>query len=328
MIRAALTLAFVATLAPVVAAFALVVGGAGVISAQPAPASQSSPAFEVASIKPSNPSVPGPRGAAVDGRFNVSNVTLRELVLRAYDLSDSMLDGGPDWQRSRRFDIQAKAADSDATVTAMMPMLKALLADRFKLRVHTEKREMSIYALVVTRDDGQLSPNITRSTADCARVEQELAKAGSAGLGQLLRAGQGVPCAIMPVSPARVAGAVTMLARNVSMARLAEFLTAPAGRIVQDRTGLTGLYDWEITYNPKLGAPLRSGTITPPPPPPPSDRPLPPPPPGGDTRLPMPPSDSPSLMIALQEQLGLKLESTRGPVEVLVIDSVEPPTPD
>src|SRR5688500_15169796 len=99
------------------------------------------------------------------------------------------------------------------------------------------------------------------------------------------------------------------------MARLAEFLTVQAGRIVQDRTGLGGLYDWEITYNPRLGVALRSGTITPPPPPPASIRPLPPPPPPDGNTLTMPPSDSPSLMIALQEQLGLKLESTRGPVE-------------
>ena len=306
----------------VVACLAVMLG----LASHPAAQSPAGPAFEVTSVKPTNPDVPGPGGMPVGGRYFASNVTLRDLVLMAYDLSDALLDGGPDWQRSHRFDIQAQAADPVTGMTAMRPMVKTLLADRFKLNVHTETREMPIYALVLARDDGQLSPNITRSTADCSKAEQDLAKAGSAGLGQLLRAGQGVPCAIMPVSPARVAGAATMLARNVSMARLAEFLTVPAGRIVQDRTGLSGLYDWEITYNPRLGAALRSSTITPPPPPPPSARPLPPPP--GDTRLSAPLSDSPSLMIALQEQLGLKLESTRGPVEILVIDSAALPEPD
>src|SRR5687767_2337556 len=311
----------------VVACLAVMLG----LASHPVAQSPAAPAFEVASVKPSNPDVAVPGGMPVGGRFTVSNRTLRELVLMAYDLPAARLDGGPDWQTSRRFDIQAKARDPVAGMTAMLPMLKMLLADRFKLKIHTERREMPIYALVVARDDGKLSPNITQSTADCPKVEQELAKAGSAGLGQLLRAGQGVPCAIIPVSPPRVAGAATSLARNISMARLAEFLTVQAGRTVQDRTGLSGLYDWEITYNPRLGAALRSSTITPPPPPPPSARPLPPPPPpppGGDTPLSAPPSDSPSLMIALQEQLGLKLESTRGLVEVLVIDSAALPEPD
>jgi uncharacterized protein (TIGR03435 family) len=263
----------------------------------------------------------------VGGRYFASNVTLRDLVLRAYDLNDSMLDGGPDWQTSRRFDIQAKAADPVASMTAMLPMVKTLLADRFKLRVHTERREMPIYALVVARDDGQLSANVTRSTADCSKAEQELAEAGPGAVVKLLQSGQGVPCAIMPVSPARVAGAATMRANGMSMAGLAQFVTPAVGRIVQDRTGLSGLYDWEITYNPRLRAAPLSGSITPPPPPPGSIRPL-PPPPGASTPPPPPPSDSPSLMIALEEQLGLKLVSTRGPVEILVIDSAALPEPD
>src|SRR5687768_17005589 len=275
----------------VVACLAVMLG----LVSQPVAQSPAGPAFEVTSVKPSNPDVPGPTGMPVGGRYFASNVTLRDLVLRAYDLFDSHLDGGPDWQTTRRFDNQAQAPDPVAGMTAMLPMVKTLLADRFKLKVHTERREMPIYALVVARDDGKLSPNITQSTADCPKVEQELAKAGSAGLGQLLRAGQGVPCAIIPVSPPRVAGAATSLARNISMARLAEFLTVQAGRTVQDRTGLSGLYDWEITYNPRLGAALRSSTVTPPPPPPPSARPLPPPPSSGDTPLSAPVSDSPSL---------------------------------
>jgi uncharacterized protein (TIGR03435 family) len=301
------------------------------LASHPAAQSPAGPAFEVTSVKPSNPDVPGPGGMPVGGRYFASNVTLRDLVLRAYSLHDAMLDGGPDWQRSRRFDIQAQAADPVAGMTAMLPMVKTLLADRFKLRVHSERREMPIYALVVARDDGQLSPNITRSTADCSKAEQELAEAGPGAVGKLLQAGQGVPCAIMPVSPSRVAGAATLRADSMSMAGLAQFVTPSAGRIVQDRTGLSGLYDWEITYNPRLRAAPQSSGITPPPPPPPaSARPLPPPPPppGGNTPLAAPPSDSPTLMIALEEQLGLKLVATRGLVEVLVIDSAALPEPD
>jgi uncharacterized protein (TIGR03435 family) len=186
------------------------------------------PAFEVASVKPSNPDAAGPMMPPVGGRFTASNITLRELVLRAYELFDSQLDGGPDWQRSRRFDIQAKTKDPVAGMTAMRPMLKTLLADRFMLKVHTERREMPIYALVVARDDGQLGPNITRSTADCSNAEQALAettaKAGPGAVLGLLQKGQGLPCAIMPV-PARVAGSTTMRANGASMADLARFLT-------------------------------------------------------------------------------------------------------
>jgi len=296
-----------------------------VFASHPAAQSPTGPAFELTSVKPSNPDVPGPSGMPVGGRYVASRVTLRELVLRAYDLFDSQLDGGPDWQRTRRFDIQAKAADPVAGITAMLPMVKTLLADRFKLKVHTERREMPIYALVLARDDGQVSPNITRSTADCSKAEQELAEAGPGAVGKLLQAGKGVPCAIMPVSPPRAAGAMTMRADGTSMASLAQFLTAFAGRLVQDRTGLSGLYDWEITFNPRLGAVMQSGGITAPPPPPPDIRPLLPSPPGGDTS---PTFASPSLMIALQEQLGLKLESTRDLVEILVIDSAALPEPD
>ena len=277
------------------------------LASHPAAQSPAGPAFEVASVKPSDPNVPGPSGMPVGGRFNASNLTLRELVLRAYDLFDSQLDGGPDWQTSRRFDIQAKAKDPVAGMTAMLPMLKTLLADRFDLKVHTERRDMRIYALVVARDDGQLGPNITRSTADCSNAEQELAetsaKAGSGAVLGLLQKGQGLPCAIMPV-PARAAG-MTMRANGVPMANLAGFLTPFTGRIVQDRTGLSGLYNWEMTFG--LGGA-----------PPSAQQP-------GNT---LPPIAPPTVMIALQEQLGLKLDSTRGPVEVLVIDSAALPEPD
>jgi uncharacterized protein (TIGR03435 family) len=289
----------------VVACLAVMLG----LASYPAAQSPAGPAFEVASVKPSNSDMPGPRGMPVGGRFNASNLTLRELVLRAYDLSDSQLAGGPDWQTSRRFDIQAKATDPVAGMTAMRPMLKTLLADRFKLKVHTERREMPIYALVVARDDRQLGPNITRSTADCSDAEQELAetsaKAGPGAVLGLLQKGQGLPCAIMPV-PARAAG-MTMRANGVSMAGLAGFLTPFTGRIVQDRTGLSSLYDWEMTFGLGGGPPAtqQPGSTLPPTTPPPA-----------------------SVMIALQEQLGLKLESTRGLVEILVIDSAALPEPD
>jgi uncharacterized protein (TIGR03435 family) len=133
----------------------------------------------------------------------------------------------------------------------------------------------------------------------------------------LLQKGQGLPCLIMPV-PARAAG-MTMRANGVSKVDFAVFLTSSTGRIVQDRTGLSGLYDWEMTFGRAGGPPITPGAPIPPPPPPSAQQPR---------NLPPTTPPPPSVMIALQEQLGLKLESTRGLVEILVIDSAALPESD
>jgi uncharacterized protein (TIGR03435 family) len=272
----------------VVTGLALMLG----LASHPAAQSAAGPRFEVASVKPSNPNAVGPFGRPalpeimppVGGRFIASNVTLRDLVKYAYDFwFDFRIDVGPDWQTSRRFDIQAKAEDP--------------AADRGTLKVHTEMREMPIFALVVARDDRRLGPNITPSTADCSNPAQ----VSGADITALLQAGRGVPCAIMP-APTRVPGSMTTVANGASMAALADFLIGPTGRVVHDRTGLSGLYDWQMTYD-------RAATLSP-------------------AQQPGSTSESPVLTTALQEQLGLKLESTRGPVEVLVIDSAALPEPD
>jgi len=120
-----------------------------------------SPAFEVASVKPSSPNTSSPLGAipmvipAANGRFTATNVPLRLLVRMAYGVQDFQIDGGPSWQMSQRYDITAKAEDgfSDAP-QSMMPMVKTLLADRFKLKVRTETREMPVSALVIASVPG------------------------------------------------------------------------------------------------------------------------------------------------------------------------------
>jgi uncharacterized protein (TIGR03435 family) len=295
---------------------------AGMLGMASTPAAQTpgGPAFEVASVKPSQPDAGGARGTragmkieAVGGRFTASNVPLQHLVLVAYDLHENQIVGGPDWKISRTFDIRARVTDSVAGLDAMLPMLKGLLAERFQLKVHTERRDMPISALLVARDDGTLGPNISRSTADCSRAERELAEAraknGPSALTELLQAGKGLPCTIMPV-PARAPRSTTLRSNGQSMASLASLLTAATGRVVQDRTGLSGLYDWEMTYDravtPRAEQPAGSNTS-----------------PAATA-----PSESPSLMTALQEQLGLQLKAARGTVEVLVIDSAALPEPD
>jgi uncharacterized protein (TIGR03435 family) len=292
----------------------------------PAAQSPGRPAFEVVSVKPSNPAVAGPLDASplptivppVGGRFTALNVSLRFLISVAYGLHDLQIDGGPEWQVSRRFNIQATAKEPAAGMDAMLPMIKTLLADRFRLKIHTDTRQLPIYALVVARDDGRLGAKITRSTTDCATAQakgQELAETvgrqGPTALADLLQSGQGLPCTIMPVPARGVAGGMTMRANGQSMAALAQFLTSATGRIVRDRTDLSGLYDWQITFDRVVMQRVVQPTGV-----------------NLPQSTPLPPSDSPSLMIALQEQLGLKLESTRGPVEVLVIDSAALPEPN
>lgn len=271
------------------------------LASHPVAQSAAGPTFEVASVKTSDPNAVGPFGKPpplpatmiAPGRFVMSNSTLSLLVKTAYDFwFDFRIVGGPEWLMSRRFDIQATSEHSAADIAAMRPMLRTLLADRFKLKVHTEKREMPIYALVVARDDRRLGPKVKTSPADCSNP----APVTGADLATLIQAGR-VPCAIMPFS-----GGATLRANGASMAALAESLTSQVGRWVEDRTGLSGLYDWEMTYDRRATlSPEQQSDST---------------------------SANPILTTALQEQLGLKLEPTRGSVEVLVIDSAAMPEPD
>lgn len=274
---------------------ALMIGLAAHAAAQ----SADKPRFEVASVKPSaSDPLAFPRSSPPSpGRFTALDATLRVLILLAYgnDFRDSQIVGGPDWLTSRRFDIQAKAEDAAASREAMFPMLRTLLEERFQLKVHTETREMPLWALVVARDDRRLGPNVKSSTTDCSNP----APLTGADVAALLRAGRAAPCVIMPgTSP--VAGGTTLRGNGVSMEALAASLSGATRQVVHDRTGLSGLYDWELTFE-RPGRGVASAPST---------------------------SDSPALTTALQEQLGLKLESTRGPVEVLVIDSAALPGPD
>jgi len=283
--------------------------------------------FEVSSVKPSDPNSSGMLSMRPQGRsgFAVSNVPLRLLVRMAYGVQDFQIVGGPSWQMSSKFDITAKAAEGTTQGTPdLMPMLKTLLADRFKLKTHTETREMPVYALVVARSDGQLGRDIKPSTSDCANAAadaqkraEEIMKGGAADFMAKLAKGEKIPCMMMPViNPSNPSASPGFGLRGdgQSMTALTQMLAQVTGRTVLDKTGLTGLYDWELRFDPTVFMALL---------------------PQLGINVPTLPAsatsafaDSPSLLTALQEQLGLKLDSQRGPVEVLVIDSAEMPQPD
>jgi uncharacterized protein (TIGR03435 family) len=279
------------------------------------PAGPADPAqkFEVASVKRNVGGEPFVRiGIQPGGRYTAVNVPLRQLITMAYQLQGFQLVGGPDWINTDRFDITAKA-ETDITPTPMgvagpmQMMVRSLLADRFKLVVHEEQREMPIYALVFARDDRRPGPALKPSTVDC-EARMRMARGGTPPPAPA----PGEP----PVCGIRI-GTGRIMAGGTPISMLPGILAPMVQRYVVDRTGLTGNYDYNVSYAPD---PMRGGGAAPTsaagvgaapsPAPVPAD-------PGGA-----------SIFTALQEQLGLKLESQRGPVKVLVIDSVQPPTED
>ena len=251
------------------------------------------PTFEVASIKrnlsgSTNASSRGLPG----GRVTMTNRTLRDMIREINRLQSYQIDGGPDWIGKDRWDIVAKA-EGDPAFERMIEMMKTLFADRFKLKTHRETREMPIYALVVAGSDGRLGPQIKRSTTDCAAL---MAATRSQG-------GPPPP----PPGTARCGTNMSygrMVSGAVSMSDVVRNLSIVTGRGVVDKTGLSGIFDLQLTFRPDT----------------------PDGPPGAAP--PAPGDDATSLFTAVQEQLGLKLEPQRGPVEVLVIDSAERPTED
>ena len=200
-----------------------------------------SPAFEVASVKPSSSNTSSPLGAipmvmpAANGRFTATNVPLRLLVRMAYGVQDFQIDGGPSWQMSQRYDITAKAEDGVVGAPqSMMPMVKTLLADRFKLRVHTETRELPVLALVIAREDGKLGPSLRPSTSDCSSAQAEnqklaeaFAKGGPGALaGMLPKPGETRKCAMMP---SMGAGGFGMKADGQPLSAMVQLLTQARG---------------------------------------------------------------------------------------------------
>ena len=270
------------------------------LSAQAAALGAGVPAFDAASVRPNKSGssllqmVPQP-----GGRFAATNVTLGMLIRNAYQVPPFRIYGGPKWIESDRFDVAASVAGNPPQDQIRL-MLQRLLAERFKLRVHTERRDQPVFNLVVARRDRRLGPQLRRSEADCAGVSAAVSG---------LPPPDGPPrCGYIGPAPGSVlsSGHVSMAFRGVTMEGFARFLVAAVRRNVTDRTGLSGYFDGDFESTIEF---------SPPPPPPgipdPFDR-----------------QNFPSIYTVLQEQLGLKLDSTRGLVDVLVIDTAEPPIPD
>ena len=286
-------------------------GLAGLLSAQ----TPGSPAFEVASVKPQKlgpgGTFPGPLAMVFQpgGRFIATNETLQGLIAYAYGIplarASQQISGGPKWINVELFNVEAKAATDWPRVTSgptpeMFAMIRSLLAERFKLIVHTETKDAPIYSLVVVRRDGRIGSQLRPTPPDCAAW---LAARGRPGAPPRPTVSGDRPCGVGRVGRSNIARS------GITMSQLADLLSSRVDRVVRDRTGLAGYFDLDLQWTPE------QNTAGPP------DAPRPALPATVDTA-------GPSLFTALQEQLGLKLESSKNSVNLLVIDHADKPTED
>jgi uncharacterized protein (TIGR03435 family) len=224
------------------------------LAALAAAAAQTPSSFEVATVKPSEPSTPIAIRRS-GHRVVTTGSSLQFLISWAYDLHSDLIYGKPGWLDSTRFDVVAAAPEDQPA--KLQERMQALLAERFKLAVHRETRELPLYALVAAKGGPKFS----------------LAPAP----------------AVFGQTPFNMPAPGQLTGTQVSAAMLCKVLSGQLNKTVQDHTGLTGAFDFKLEWQPEN----------------------------------MPATGAPSLFTALQEQLGLRLEARKGPVEVLVIDRIE-----
>jgi uncharacterized protein (TIGR03435 family) len=239
-------------------------------------AADANPSFEVATVKPSRPEGQG-KGFRVQGRrFTTLNTSVSDLITFAYDLHARQISGGPGWIEVDKFDV-AGEPDTEGVPNPrqLKLMIQKLLADRFQLTFHRDKKELSVYALTVAK----AGPKLTKNEGN----PNSLPSLGFGRLGQLV-------------------------VRNASMADFTSVMqTTALDRPVVDQTGLAGRFDFTLNWTPdefQFAGMNRAGA--------------PPAPENGEA--------PPDLYTAIQQQIGLKLESMKAPAEVLVIDRVQKPS--
>jgi uncharacterized protein (TIGR03435 family) len=254
--------------------------------------------FETASIKPNKSDVIRFRpGFTADG-YRASDTTVQRLIWVAYGVQEYSLSGIPDWLNSERYDVEAKmdqsVADALSKLTpaqlklARQQMLQTLLAERFNLKVHREAKDEPVYFLVIGKNGPKLQHAKTGKTATLLNAD-----------GTPARDSENMQ--IIPESE----GGQKIQAFSTPMKSLGDWLTRQLSRPVLDKTGLTGAYDFILEWMPdaaSTSSPDATNAIT------------------------LPGIPGASLFTALQQQLGLKLEPGKSPIEILVIDHVERPS--
>jgi len=260
------------------------------------------PSFQVASIRPNRSQSPAGSLGWHGDTFRAKNISTGSLIEYAFHVWPFQLSSGPAWIKSANYDIEAKMEESVANSLEKLPsdqrqqqrrmMVESLLEDRFNLKTRRQTRELPVYALVVAKKGPRLSELRPGETSRDAFKGPD----GRTYAGPLMSVLSGY---------SQIKGA------GGSMGSLAEVLTEFLGRTVLDRTGLKGTYDYTLRWtrdeyqNGIVGLVAGEQDLKPP----------------TETE-----SSPPSIFTAIQEQLGLRLESTKGPVDVLVIDHIERPS--
>jgi uncharacterized protein (TIGR03435 family) len=252
------------------------------------------PMFDVVSVKPNKSDNGMMRIMFKPDGYSATNVSMKLLIQTAYGIRQDLIAGGPGWVESAGYDFDAKVAGPDVdalkklTPEQRRSMLQPALVERFKLKVHTETKQLPVFELSVTKGGSKLkeaSPDDTYQN-------------GIKGPDGTARAG------MMRMGPGQ------LTAQGVPMSSLVNVLSQQLRQTVIDKTGLKGKYDVELNWTPDQGSePMFKGTDSSP-----------------QRADAAPDSSGPSIFTALQEQLGLKLQSAKGPVETLVIDHVEMPS--
>lgn len=242
-----------------------------------ASAASHAPAYDVVSVKPNKTGADNSFINTHDGNFRAENVLLRMIVLSAYNLKDAQLGGLPPWANTARFDIQAKVVEPDKkafeglTDNERRSMLRPILTERFQLKFHHEMKVLPVYELV-------------------------LAKSGAKVVASELKQGDGKTVHGMSAGSTQIHNR-DLTAVAVPMASLVNILSSYLQRIVVDKTGLAGNYDFELKWSPD------DASTT-------------------DANAP------PPLITAVQEQLGLRLHPAKAPIEIFVVDRAEMPVED
>lgn len=295
---------FLATIGAIAVVASLLTGMFAVPSSRaqtPTPAADR-PAFDTASVKTGDSADQHLRMNWQPGGRYTADIPLRPLIAAIYLDSftkSRLVFGGPSWVDSKRFIIEAKA-DSNPTGDQRWLLVRTLLEDRFKLILHHQTRQLPVYALVHLKA-GKLGPQLTLHSAD--------AKCAEAGAGKPLAqpgAGEAMPayCGGFFMNPRP--GDLRETGNAVTMDMFGPFLTQSVDRPILNKTGLAGTYDFSIEFSPEQGpgAPV------------------------GDAATAPDSSAQPSIFTAIEQQLGLKLEAQMGPIDVIVIDHVEEPSPN
>jgi uncharacterized protein (TIGR03435 family) len=241
--------------------------------------------FEVVSIKRHvTLEASGGTRTLPDGTFIMTNQTIESIIRGAAPVPVREVIGAPDWVKYERYDVTTKPP-AGATPEQRREMTRRMFADRMKLVAHVEERERETFALVLARSDGRLGPNLKPSTLDCSPRPVDPKAPLTAPELDVRKS-----CGLMVSATSIVSGGITI-------DRLLPSIGGMAGGLVNNRTGLQGVYAVELTFSP--------GGLTP------DEK-------RGD--------EPPQFLTALQEQLGLRLQPEKTMVPVLVIDSIQRPS--